>query len=503
MTSLKKYPLHRVWLLAFTVIILVLCVNGALAYKALGDLARHQRSVAKTLGTINTVTDVYSALLNAEVGQRGYLLTGEAKYLEPFHSGINMMNSRLQDLADATFSSPEQRRLVERLRQAADDKVKELETVASQLESNGMTTVPFGLLSSQGKTKMDTVRDLVSQLKEKQYALLAERQENARKSQRNALATLTTATIVSLLLVMLIYLVVKHSSSTREKLTQDLQHANEDLEQKVRERTATLSHYANELGRSNRELQDFAFVASHDLQEPLRKIRAFGNRLQQKYAHSLEEQGGDYINRMQAAAERMSRLINDLLAFSRVATKGKPFEETALNNVLKDVLEDLEVAIDEADAKIEVDDLPVIEADPTQMRQLFQNLLGNAIKFREPDTPPLVSVRSRVLEKAKVGDAVLNNVCEITITDNGIGFEQQFMERIFTPFQRLHGRDQYAGTGIGLAVCRRIVERHQGSITAQSEPGKGAQFLLKLPLRQNIKPLHEMQDHDSEQPQEH
>lgn len=502
MTLLKKYSLHRVWLLSFAVIILLLFVNGTLAYKTLGDLTRHQRSVVGTLNTINSVSEVYTALLNAEVGQRGYLLTGQVSYLEPFRASIGEMENHLDALAAVTVPSPEQQALVKRLGAAVTQQLAALDELTSR-PAGDLSTLPSQQIATQAITDMAEVRELVAQIKAQQYSFLEHRQANAHKSQRNAFATLVTATVVSLLLLLLIYLLVRHSSSTREKLTQDLQKANEDLEQKVRQRTATLSHYANELGRSNRELQDFAFVASHDLQEPLRKIRAFGNRLQQKYAVALGEQGGDYINRMQAAAERMSRLINDLLAFSRVATKGKPFENTALNTVLQDVLEDLEVAIDEAQAKVEFDDLPVIEADPTQMRQLFQNLLGNAIKFREPDVAPVITLRSEVLAEAEIEGDLKKDVCEITITDNGIGFDQQFMERIFTPFQRLHGREQYAGTGIGLAVCRRIVERHQGSITAQSESGKGAKFLLRLPLKQHLQPVHEIHDHDLEQPQDH
>jgi signal transduction histidine kinase len=497
MRLFKEYPLHRVWLAAFTVIVIVLAGNSALAYKTLGDLARNQRSVANTLGTINTVTDAYAALLNAEAGQRGYLLTGERKYLEPLRNGIHLLEHYLQELEAATATTPVQQRLVKQLQRAAQEKVEELNSVVTDLQVTGIDRVPMGLLTSQGKPKMDKVRELVEQLKVEQYSLLAERQREARRSFRNAMVTLITATAVSLLLILLIYFLVKSSSNTREKLNHDLQKVNEELEEKVKERTTALTHYANELGRSNRELQDFAFVASHDLQEPLRKIRAFGNRLQQKYADALGDQGGDYVNRMQAAAERMSRLINDLLAFSRVTTKGRPFQPTELNAVADDVLDDLEVAIEESGAQITVGNLPAVEADPTQMRQLFQNLIGNALKFRHPDTPPRVTIVASTLPATEESDDPAEEVCEITVSDNGIGFDEQFLERIFTPFQRLHGREQYAGTGIGLAVCRRIVERHNGSITAESTPGEGATFMIQLPIKQRVKTtIHEIDDYD-------
>jgi light-regulated signal transduction histidine kinase (bacteriophytochrome) len=180
----------------------------------------------------------------------------------------------------------------------------------------------------------------------------------------------------------------------------------------------------------------------------------------------------------------MSGLINDLLAFARVTTKGQPFVPVDLNGVLGEVLEDLEVGVAEAGAVVHADDLPTIEADPTQVRQLFQNLIANAIKFRREGVPPQIAVESRMLTP-ETGPSRGSNgaMCRITVTDNGIGFEPRFAERIFGVFQRLHTRDQYEGTGIGLAVCRKIAERHGGTITGQGSPGAGASFIVTLPAR--------------------
>jgi signal transduction histidine kinase len=499
MSSLRRYPLPVVWTLACAAFILVILVNGIIAYQALSELTRNQRDVASTLSTIVGIKSAYAALLDAEAGQRGYLLTGETKYFEPFERGLTTADDHMQELMAGAVHSPDHAVLVSQLQSAIEDKVVELRDVLGRLQNNELARVPMGLLSSQGKRKMDVVRGLVDKLEQEQYNLLTQRQLDARKSRRSAYFALIISSGGSLLLVVLIYFLVRRSSNTRERLTLDLQQVNDHLEAKVNERTAALTHYANELQRSNRELQDFAFVASHDLQEPLRKIRAFGNRLQQKYADALEEQGADYIHRMQGAAERMSRLINDLLTFSRVATKGKPFEAVDLNKTVATVLDDLEVAIEEADAHIEVDTLPTIEADPTQMRQLMQNLIGNAIKFRDPDKTPRVQVTCNMETDVEINEATVGDVCEIAVVDNGIGFEEQFIDRIFTPFQRLHGRDQYEGTGIGLAVCRRIIERHEGMITAESVPGEGAKFVLRLPMKQSIKTLHEIYDDDAKQ----
>ena len=233
-----------------------------------------------------------------------------------------------------------------------------------------------------------------------------------------------------------------------------------------------------ELKRSNDELERFAYVASHDLQEPLRKIQAFGDRLAQKYGDAIPEQGRDYITRMQDASARMRTLIADLLDFARVTSSGKPFEQVDLVQIVQGVIGDLEVRLTETGARVDIGDLPTIAADPSQMRQLFQNLIGNALKFQRPDTAPVIKVR---LIGGKAGAAGSTDECEIVVEDNGIGFDEKHGTRIFEMFQRLHNRSEYAGTGVGLAICRRIVQRHRGTIEAESRPGKGATFRMVLP----------------------
>jgi|GEM_PF-860306 len=253
-----------------------------------------------------------------------------------------------------------------------------------------------------------------------------------------------------------------------------------------------------ELARSNVELQQFAYIASHDLQEPLRKIQAFGDRLKFKFSEALTDQGKDYLERMQNAAERMQVLIDDLLSLSRVTTKTQPFIPVNLTLVAQNVLSDLEIRIQETGAQIAIEDLPTVEADPLQMRQLLQNLIGNALKFHSAKEQLVVKIYSQQLmtleypalpahnQEQLPSDATNNaEFCQILVKDNGIGFEEKYLDRIFNAFQRLHGRSEYPGTGIGLAICRKIVERHSGSITATSVPGQGATFMVTLPLKQD------------------
>jgi PAS domain S-box-containing protein len=242
-----------------------------------------------------------------------------------------------------------------------------------------------------------------------------------------------------------------------------------------------------ELTRSNAELQQFASIASHDLQEPLRKIQAFGDRLKTKCNEALTEQGRDYLDRMQNAAGRMQTLIDDLLMLSRITTKAQPFVPVDLAQVIQEVLSDLEVRIDETKGQVEVGSLPTIEADSLQMRQLLQNLIGNALKFHPKTEPPKVRIYSQLLndeEQQPTGNSITPTHCQIVVEDNGIGFDEKYLDRIFNVFQRLQGRSEYEGTGMGLAICRKIAERHGGSLTAESTPGQGATFIVTLPIKQ-------------------
>ncbi len=236
-----------------------------------------------------------------------------------------------------------------------------------------------------------------------------------------------------------------------------------------------LKIYSKKLEISNQELQDFASVAAHDLQEPLRKIQTFSDRVKLKAKDSISPEAYDYLDRVQASAKRMQILINDLLTYSRVTTKANPFSQVSLNKIVNQVKSDLEVRIEQTAGTVNISNLPDIDADPTQMHQLFQNLISNALKFHKPDCPPIVTISANVNE----------TLCEIKIADNGIGFEQKYADRIFTIFQRLHGRHEYEGTGIGLAVCRKIIDRHGGRIAAQSELGSGSTFIISLPIKQN------------------
>ena len=267
----------------------------------------------------------------------------------------------------------------------------------------------------------------------------------------------------------------------------------------LKEAELSLQHQAQaleaanrDLQRSNDNLQSFAYIASHDLQEPLRKIQAFGDLLLTNYTHALDETAHDYLRRMQNAAKRMSLLIKDLLTYSRLSAHQEPWQPVALPELMQDVLTDLDDVIREANATLTVDELPVLTGDRMQLRQLFQNLLTNALKFRRTDQPPAIHINFRriwhidlpadvalpALDKSMKPQAFV----EISVADDGIGFDAKYADRIFQVFQRLHVRSQYEGSGVGLAICKRVAENHQGTIRATSQPGKGATFQVYLPI---------------------
>lgn len=239
-----------------------------------------------------------------------------------------------------------------------------------------------------------------------------------------------------------------------------------------------LKSYAIELQRNNKELEDFAFIASHDLQEPLRKITTFGDRLIEKTV-DLDEHSRDYIERMGKSARRMKRFIEDLLLYSKVTTKQKPFELVDLEKKVKTVCEEMDHIIHSTHAVVNISNLPTIEGDNNQIHQLIVNLIFNSLKYKSEGKPPIINIFGKKKE---------NNYWEISIQDNGIGFDEKYADRIFKPFQRLHGRSKYEGSGLGLTICKKIVERHNGTISALSKPGVGTTFILTLPEKQP--PIH-------------
>ncbi|GFD67848.1 ATP-binding protein [Alteromonas sp. KUL106] len=474
------------WIVIVVFVIAVITANSFYVVSTLNDLSALEARLFTTNRVINAVNRLHVAVLRIESGQRGFMLTNDEKYLADYTQTLGVIGELMDEVEVSSFSSDieVQNERIERLLELTKAKVNEVIQVVELIKEGKEQEATELVESDEGITLYKQFENLFSEIDSSERNMQGTHLANLMSLRRDSVNTLIISSATTLLLIISVFLLLKINSREHEKYQADLESVNEDLESRIAERTQELSVYSEELARSNRELEDFAFVASHDLQEPLRKIRAFGNRLESGYNDVFDERGKDYLARMLNAAERMSMLISDLLAFSRVSTRGKEFGDVNLANVIKSVMSDLEIAIDEKSAQIDVSDMPVVRGDKSQLEQLFLNLLSNALKFQSDGVTPIVSITATDATSEDVKDILISDDhdwIKITVTDNGIGFEQSFAEKIFAPFQRLHGRSEYKGTGIGLAVCRRIVERHNGQISATSKLGEGATFSIIIP----------------------
>ncbi|MDB5036380.1 MAG: Signal transduction histidine kinase [Chlorobi bacterium] len=486
---------ERTILLGVSMVLIVLIINAVLSYRDLTTLIQSNAWVSHTHQVLSELESMLSLMKDAETGYRGFIISGKENYLEPYNSASGGIDGHLKAADSLLADNPAQLRHLADARALIGGQFELYNGNIARRKNDGFEAARAVVLTGRGKQLMDSLRGVVASMNVIENGFLRQRISDAEASSRRAIATFIIASVLGIVLVLAVYFLLMRDIRRRERnehelkaaydtlelrvleRTSELAAANQDLSREVAERIRTehrLNLFTKELERSNRELQDFAFVASHDLQEPLRKIQAFSDRLMTKYGVELGDTGKDYLSRVQAAAARMHVLINDLLSYSRVTSQAQPFVQVDLEGIIGDVLSDLEVRIQQTGGRVDVGTLPRIEADALQMRQLFQNLIGNGLKFHRPDVPPVVTIRA-----AQDADRVA-----ITVEDNGIGFDEKYLDRIFTPFQRLHSRERYEGTGMGLAVSRKIVERHGGSIDAESIPGSGATFHVNIPIQQ-------------------
>lgn len=325
-----------------------------------------------------------------------------------------------------------------------------------------------GKLPVVNTAEMRDTYQLISEMKTKATALMDSRLESRNNYQSQLFRYNWLLMGVSILFMAAIFYLLDAELLRNRKYRADLENKIENL------------------NRSNSELEQFAYSASHDLQEPLRKIKSFSDRIVQKHADELSPESRILLDKVSGSAGRMQRLIHDLLAFSQLMRAQSSREPVSLNKVLKEVRSNLALVIAEKNAVISSDDLPVVNAYPSQMAQLFQNLIENSLKYSRPDLPPAIGISYAVVKGSEIGNCMpahrLLDFHSFTLTDNGIGFEEEFAEKVFALFQRLHGRENYEGTGIGLAICKRVVTNHNGYITAKAIKGLGASFSFYLPL---------------------
>ncbi len=482
---------RALWLFgSFAAVIVLLFFNAALLINDLRTLHDAQQRTIASYNAINHLNGVLLGIKNAEAAQLGYLLTGRERYLFPYSMALNDIAYHRQQL-DAIYNSP-YGALMNHIRVHLDILLIEFEK-ATVMRREGRAEEALAIVNTDtGLDAMSALREVITGfLALEQKARIAAEAE-AGKIQGRLAWTFLLTTGLALIALVLLYVFISRDIRQRQRIAQHLRLHRDELDNRVQLRTRELEAANAELVRSaaaleqtNRELEELTFIASHDLQEPLRKIHIFAGLIAQQESARISADSHDLLARLQMASERMSDLINDLLLFSRVRDRQAAFIPVMLDDILASVQDDLAGSIEETGATLTSDSLPVVEADPAQMRQLLFNLVGNALKFRRPDVAPHITIR---YERQQEPTGAWHQIC---VTDNGIGFDSKHATRIFKPFQRLHGRHEYPGTGIGLTICLRIAERHGGLLTATGEPGEGATFCLWLPTSPAAVPLAE------------
>ncbi|MVT07351.1 sensor histidine kinase [Chitinophaga tropicalis] len=442
---------------AFTVII-VASVCSFLVTKNLLDNAQrlnHTIQVSKSLEVITR------QLKDAESAIRGYNITKDTAFLKPtMRERSNKIQVEYMQLRLITSGNPQQQRHLDTLKSLLDYKYRQLREGEQRITTHEKDTSAV----HQGEKTIDKIERKVQDMLKIEASYLNRKAVLQRFYSAIWIPVIFISSLMAILIGIYSYITLTREFRLQLHIESRLKAYQRDLQQNIRL-----------LNKSNEELEQFAYVASHDLQEPLRKISTFSDRLQSKYGDNLPEEASDLLKRMMAAVGRMRVLINDLLLFSR-AGRITP-ENVALVDMValvNEVVSDVEEGLLEKNAIVNVGPIPPIEGNATAFHQLFQNIITNAVKFASPERRLVINITS----------STIDNLCSIHVEDNGIGFDPAYAERIFLLFQRLHGMSEYSGTGIGLAICKKIVDSHHGHISATALPGEGATFIVVLPLTQ-------------------
>lgn len=424
-----------------------------------------------TYQVIKELKESMVALQDVECGDRGYLLTGKKDYLETFFMGRNSVFEHIDNVSELTKDNPTQQANVKKLHELAKQKVDFANsTIESNDINNGVELIKLG----RGQEIMNNYRKQLDLMIQTESDLL--RVRSAQQEQFQAIFNIFTVALsaASALILFWIYKITKTAIEDEKRRVAELDELNVGLRNEIDQRRRVeraLKDTTMRLSSSNTDLQQFAYVASHDLQEPLRAVAGFLTLISNKERGKFDEETEGWITHAVEGAHRMRTLINDLLSYARVESRGKAFQKCECDKALKQAKKDLAVVIEETGAIIESVNLPTIIGDEGQIAQVFQNLIGNSIKFRSKEKPIIIISCEQVEDDWR-----------FKLQDNGIGFDNQHAERIFVIFQRLQGRDEYKGTGIGLALCKKIIERHGGKIWATSEKHKGSTFFFTIPV---------------------
>ncbi|HTB30618.1 MAG TPA: CHASE3 domain-containing protein [Bacteroidia bacterium] len=418
---------------------------------SIGRLKSNLAIQVHTTTVMLTLNDNLISLLNAETGERGFIITGDTNYLEPYKMALQNIAGNIKQLRTLTIDNPVQRQNVDTLEIYVNKKLSRIATILSLKKQGAEKTIKMIVLTGEGKDIMDRIRVINQSMLTEEVRLREERTANTNKSVANAQLVLIGEGIFSLIITLFLAYIILRELARRAKAEKIINDFNIELKWK------------------NKELEQFAYIASHDLQEPLRSVSNFSTLLLQKLEQDPDKEVHKYLNFVIGGAQRMSRLIFDLLEYSRIG-KGMAKIQLDCNELLREVLTDMSASIKESGAVIHTEKLPVVNGF-IYLKLLFQNLISNAIKFRKAGSYPIINISA----------TDRGNEFVFSIKDNGIGIEKPYYDRIFIIFQRLHTREEYEGTGIGLSQCKKIIELHGGEIWVESELGKGSTFNFTIP----------------------
>ncbi len=432
------------------------------------------RWVTHTQEVLVEVDQLLLLITEAESSQRAFFLTGEEHFASYFEEVKARITKQIDTVRLLVQDNRTQERRVAELAPTVEKRMEGLDKLI-HLRRTTQAPMPSSVapLRREGAVLMTAIRAIVSSLKREEQRLLELRLKDQGMAESQLAFSFIAGLLINIALLYRAYKLLIRYGIERDTAEAEILMLNEDLEQRVAERTSELQSANEQLKRSNEDLSRFAHVASHDLQEPLRTVASYAGLLERRYATKLEGDAGLYLGMIVGGAKRMQSQVQDLLRYSRTDAQKLRYDTFNIGAVLEEVKDDLAAAIEEKKAEIQTGDLPRVRADRTKMLQILENLITNALKFSKPGVPPIIKIDG-------VSEA---RQWLIKVTDNGIGFEPEFGERIFIIFQRLHSVGAYPGTGIGLAICKRIVEAHGGRIWANSEPGIGSTFCFTIPRR--------------------
>lgn len=458
--------------MGFVFALVLISTGFVLALYSYNQYREDGKQIESTYEVRNRLTSVLLRLREIETSVRGFAFNRDSLYLENFGYNIASVRQQINMLETISYDDILAAQ-ADTLAALAESKIEIAERqIRAGINREGNNALPVYMRI--GKLRMDDVSRIVNEMSQREQILMNERREAAKESFRNTVILIFVVSFLTFVTIIVSFNLLEKELAHRQQVEDQLRAYEEELKEHIRQ-----------LKSSNEELERFAFVASHDLQEPLRKIQAFGNLLEQRYAAKLDTEGRKFLGKITGSAERMSKMIKDLLNFSRVSISQDEFRPLPLTEVISRVIEDQELRVRALGARVEVGALPVIEAVPSQMDHLFSNLLSNALKFINTGKEPVIRIGAEVTDGDKYPELIAGKkYYKITIEDNGIGFDEKYLDHIFKVFQRLHGKTSYEGTGIGLAICKRVVMYHKGYITAQSQPNQGATFVVILPEKQ-------------------